>query len=440
LLNGARDILRIESFGALYYSRARASFAPIPPAETDLLLSATESSLFDAWARRPADFSISKDALIALAARWQDEGWLDEDLRVNAEVIWKSSPPGVLNGPLVTNLQLTKACNLRCTHCYVDIQPRPAPGELTTAEIIELFAELELIGSPLVILAGGEPMLRPDLDEIIAGLSRHRLDAWLCTNATTLRDEVAEKLAASPLRGVQVSLDGPDAETHDVIRGKGRFEQALRGARSLVRARARDVHLRVTVTAINVDRLLDFAPIAESLGVSRIVFKPFRRTGEASERVELDIDHVRYRTAIDRARDLWPSSAPPSEWSDGIPKRAPEWTRITPSFGCVGGTTSATVTATGSVVACGSVLTPEDWRLPRHSFRECWYGAPNLASWRHFEANDSCTSCGSFKACGGGCRARAIGMGRTITSSDPWSYCSTEGKVRPGHSRLVVLS
>src|SRR6185295_16974053 len=116
-----------------------------------------------------------------------------------------------LRGPLVTNFQLTQACNLRCEHCFVDVTAKPNPAELSTAQVFSVFAELATAGSPIVILAGGEPMLRRDFWEIAEGIGDFGIDAALCTNATLITPKNAARLARSGIRWYSISLDGPRA-------------------------------------------------------------------------------------------------------------------------------------------------------------------------------------------------------------------------------------
>lgn len=421
----APDLLRLESFGALYYERERCSFHALPPHLTRLLVGACHESVLDVYARKPEAYGLNETQLVDTVVRWQQAGWLDSSFRCHARILTKKGPRGVLSGPMVTHLQLTHGCNLRCSHCYVSIVPKPPPDELSTEMLLAMFADLQAMGSPVVVLAGGEPLFRRDIWTLIDALQTYELDAWLCTNATLIREEEAERLARSALRGISVSLDGPDAATHDVIRGPKRFDHACRGVRALVKAGARDVTLRVTVSTQNIDTLDRFAPLAEELGVAKVVFKAFRQTGEASQEGRLLVPRDVYLETIRQVQERWPKGGCPAEFGDGIPNRPPEWTHIIPTFGCVGGTVSVTVNAKGRVVGCGPVETSDDWFLRDHSFQECWHRAPTIQRWRELEGNSSCFSCSNLSRCGGGCRARALAVGRGMNGTDPWSFCST---------------
>jgi len=102
----------------------------------------------------------------------------------------------------------TKACNLACTHCYASAKAGPAPDELTTEEAITFLDDLADYGVPAVLLSGGEPLVRPDVLELIAhGISRG-LRFTLSTNGTLIDKQTAVAIAAAGVTYVGVSIDG----------------------------------------------------------------------------------------------------------------------------------------------------------------------------------------------------------------------------------------
>lgn len=434
------DLLRKEAFGGLYYHRAAAEFSSLPPQLAWLLVEGTRRSVVELYAEAPETVGMDEAAFIRTVVQCQRRGLLDDQHRCRAEVIEGDTSHGGLMGPMVTNVQLTKACNLRCEHCYVDITAKPHPDELSTDQIRGLFGALESVGSPIVVLAGGEPLLRRDLFEIADAVGRHRLDAALCTNATFIDAALAAELAATPIRWFSISLDGPDAASHDAIRGPGRFEDTLEGIRNLAAAGAHHIKLRVTVTPHCAGRLAEFAEVATGLGVHSVSFKPFRHTetGSAKHAAHLYIDRSRYLDAIREGEARWPADAPPATFNDGMPQGPPAWTKVIPQFGCVGGTTAASVMYDGRVVACDAVLDPADWSLHQHSFQSCWQHAPTIASWRSLQGNAQCGGCSTNLVCRGGCRARAIAAGHTMRDRDPWAYCTEEETEAPRRALPIL--
>jgi radical SAM protein with 4Fe4S-binding SPASM domain len=418
----------------------------VPTALADLVMRAARlnESFFDAYYATSGDSPYDESDAVRYALDLKNARVLDDDMRVIARLTDGRRGGRALSAPLLTHIQLTRACNLRCTHCFVDIMAKPDPHELSTTQMLALFHELAQAGAPVVVLGGGEPMLRRDFWELVDGVRDAGLFASLCTNGTLVSEEAARRLASSSIREYSISIDGPDEESHARMRGPGRFEQAVTAIRRLRDAGVPEVQIRVTVTRTNVERLIDFVDVATRSGAHKIAFKPFRRTetGAAFENAALDVDRLTYMRAIERARAVWPSSAPPAEWDDGVPERTPDWTEIIPAFGCVGGTTSASVMYDGRVVGCGFVLDPRDWSLHAHSLLECWHDAPTVHAWRTLDGNDGCKSeCDNFSSCGGGCRARAIGSGRTMRDKDPWADCVLPDVEKP-HKRahLPILA
>lgn len=438
------DLFRVEPFGGLYYRRRDSTFHAFDEVQTLLLRAARVTSLVTAYPEIAPRLALDDRAFAELLTFWQREGFLDDEFRAHAEL--RENPPGqgAASAPLITHVELTRACNLRCTHCFVPIMAKRAPDELSVGELHALFEDLDALGAPVLVLAGGEPMIRPDFFEILEGVQRHRMDARLCTNATLINASNARDLVASQLRCFSVSLDGPDAQTHEHLRGEGRFAHALRGVEHLMAAGADNVHLRVTLTPHNIDRVDDFAALARSLGVHRVVFKPFRQSGEAGSADEHHIDRAELVDKQRAAHARWPEDAPPADFFDGMPTRPEEWTKLIPAFGCVGGTTSATITFDGHVTGCGPTKRPDDWTLHTHRFADAWRDAPSLLTWRHLDGNDGCTSCGRFAQCGGGCRIRALSQGGTMNDPDPWAYCADKEETpttsRSAPSALPILS
>jgi radical SAM protein len=123
--------------------------------------------------------------------------------------------------PFIVIWEVTRACALSCLHCRADAIPRRNPNELTTDEGFALIDQVRAFGDtpPLFVLTGGDPMRRPDLAELVAYASGAGLNVSLTPSGTAAAtySRLAE-LKAAGLSRVAVSLDGPDAETHDAFR------------------------------------------------------------------------------------------------------------------------------------------------------------------------------------------------------------------------------
>ena len=132
---------------------------------------------------------------------------------------------------MIVYWELTNACGLACRHCRATAMPLPAPGELTTAEAIDLLDDMTGFGDPLphVVFTGGDPLRRPDLDLLLAEARARGIGASLAPAVTPLLtiDRLAE-LKDAGVQAISLSLDGSSAEAHDGVRGvPGTFEATL---------------------------------------------------------------------------------------------------------------------------------------------------------------------------------------------------------------------
>lgn len=136
------------------------------------------------------------------------------------------------HAPFIVIWEMTRACALACVHCRADAIPRRSPHELATEEGFRLIDQVRGFGDPppLFVLTGGDPMRRPDLVDLVRYASDVGLNVALTpsgTAAVTAR-RLAE-LQAAGLKRVAVSLDGPDADTHDAFRRvRGSYNWTMR--------------------------------------------------------------------------------------------------------------------------------------------------------------------------------------------------------------------
>ncbi len=160
--------------------------------------------------------------------------------------------------------ELTAKCNLKCQHCRAEAQDDFVEGELTTAELLKVARDIREFADPIIILTGGEPLVRGDICDVIAECTRLFTRVALATNGTLVDDDTARRIVASGIRRVSISLDGARAKTHDEFRGlPGSFDDALRGFEALKRAGA-SVQVNTTVTRHNESELSELLDLALS--------------------------------------------------------------------------------------------------------------------------------------------------------------------------------
>jgi len=173
----------------------------------------------------------------------------------------------VMRTPKDVDIDITDRCNLRCRYCYFYTSPADVK-DLPKGEWLRFFEELNRCAVTTVCLAGGEPFIREDLPDILAGLVRNRMRFSILSNGTLIRDDVASFIASTRRCDyVQVSIDGSIPITHDSFRGQGSFFQAVEGIRCLQRNKV-PVAVRVTIHRQNVHDLENIAKLLlEDIGL-----------------------------------------------------------------------------------------------------------------------------------------------------------------------------
>lgn len=207
---------------------------------------------------------------------------------------WKivKTKAGITRIPLITNLTLTYRCNLRCRYC--EVWKRPG-SEMNTATILRLIDEIAAAGTERLSLGGGEPMLRPDLGEIIAHARKRRLTTNLLSNGLQVRRRIGE---LAGLDFLAISLDGA-AAAHDHARGAGSYDSALDAIRA-ARAAGIEVWTTTVLTRFNLDQIPAVLEIARREG-ARASFLPVMNESLRARNFE---DLAPDREALVAAMDL----------------------------------------------------------------------------------------------------------------------------------------
>lgn len=201
------------------------------------------------------------------------------------------------HGPVVV-WNITRTCNLKCRHCYSNSDGTRRDGELTTAEGIKFIDELAVFKVPVLLLSGGEPLLRPDFFDLAARAKEQGLRVTVSTNGTLITPSVARDLKKAGVSYVGVSLDGIGTN-NDRFRGRrGAFDEALQGIRNCLAA-GQKVGLRFTLTRHNIGELDDIFRLVEEENIPRICFYHLVYSGRGSAMIQEDITHEETRQVLD---------------------------------------------------------------------------------------------------------------------------------------------
>ncbi|MCE5181442.1 MAG: heme d1 biosynthesis radical SAM protein NirJ [Betaproteobacteria bacterium] len=205
----------------------------------------------------------------------------------------KRNPPG----PVVI-WNLIRRCNLTCKHCYSISADKDFPGELSTEEVFAVMDDLKCFRVPVLILSGGEPLLRPDIFEIAHRAKAMGFYVGLSSNGTLIDESNIEKIAAVGFDYVGVSLDGI-AATHDKFRRMdGAFDASMRGIR-LCKARGIKVGIRFTLTQDNAHDLPGLLRLMEEEGLDKFYLSHLNYAGRGNKNRKNDVFHQATRAAMD---------------------------------------------------------------------------------------------------------------------------------------------
>ncbi len=187
----------------------------------------------------------------------------------------KRNPPG----PVVI-WNLIRRCNLTCKHCYSISTDKDFPGELTTDEVLAVMDDLKAFRVPVLILSGGEPLLRRDIFNVASHAKAMGFYVGLSSNGTLIDATTIDRIAECDFDYVGVSLDGIGA-THDKFRQMpGAFDASLRGIR-LCRDLGLKIGVRFTMTQENAHDLPRLLELVENEGIDRFYFSHLNYAGRA---------------------------------------------------------------------------------------------------------------------------------------------------------------
>ncbi|ELZ04801.1 Radical SAM domain protein [Natrialba chahannaoensis JCM 10990] len=198
---------------------------------------------------------------------------------------------------------VTRRCNLYCSHCYAAAETEPAPGEFTTGEGKAFLEQLSAYDVPVVLFSGGEPLVREDLTELVQYASEIGLRPVLSTNGTLLTRERATELRDAGLRYAGISVDGLPERNDDFRGQEGAFDAAVRGIEACLDVGLK-TGLRYTITERNAADLEGVVDLLTDVGVDRFCFYHLDYGGRGAEIADVDLTPQAKRKAVERLCDL----------------------------------------------------------------------------------------------------------------------------------------
>jgi len=334
--------------------------------------------------------------------------------------------------------EMTTACNLNCVHCHT-AGGEPGADELTTEQAKLLLDDLSRVGNfRMMAFTGGEPLMRPDLFELLAYSGELGFTNTIATNATLIDDKVARRLRDHGVVIAAVSLDGFTAETHDRVRGMtGSFDAAVEGMRALTGAGIL-LHINITAMEYNMNQLNRLMTLVDDLDTGILLIYqlvPVGR-GRSIEKAALGKDANEWLAnfmaqAQGQTNAIMEPVAGPQYWpfllnrariSSGMALYMAEKV----FHGCSAGRGFVYIKPDGAVwpcpfieVSCGNVR--------ENPFMDIWTGSKILNELRRREwlLKGQCGECQYRRMCGG-CRGRAWASTGDYLAEDPCCFVHAE--------------
>lgn len=345
--------------------------------------------------------------------------------------------------PYLIAWNLTKRCNLRCSHCYLDAKELDQGGtdELTKEDGFSLIEQISKVNpNTILVITGGEPLLRDDILDLAANSSKNLMMVVLGTNGLLIDKALASELVRIGITGVGISLDSLDPKRHDSFRGlPGAWDATMKGIEACKEAGlAFQIHTTVNKENLaEIDLMIEYS---HKLGAK--VFNLFFLvcTGRGEEFT--DITPPQYEKTLRRLVDL-------QGRYEGMLIRA----RCAPYFkriayqkdtsspltraagymggGCLAGTFYCRIAPNGDVTPC-PYMTISAGNIKRESFSSIWGNSSLFNAFRNPKLGGKCGAC-EYRLLCGGCRARPYSSSGDYLGEDSWCL------YKPKDGRLINI-
>ncbi|MDA8104410.1 MAG: radical SAM protein, partial [Nitrospiraceae bacterium] len=332
--------------------------------------------------------------------------------------------------------EITRRCNLHCVHCRssseMDVKGHP---DFPTSEAFRVIDDIASYAAPVVVLSGGEPLVRQDVFEIARYGTDKGLRMCLATNGTLVDDAICEKIKSSGIRIVSLSLDGSEEGVHDDFRSqKGAFNGTINAAK-LFKKHGIEFIINSSFTKRNQEEIPRVYRLAKDLGATAWYMFMIVPTGRGEEIMNELISKEDYEEILD-----WHYQMEKDEDTMLVrPTCAPHYYRVvlqqskkeggnfkkrTLKFstggakGCIAGQLICLIDVDGNVLPCSYFPMPAG-NIRKQTFKEIWEGSELFKNLRDFKKyKGKCGSCEFINVCGG-CRARAYSVYGDYLEEEP---------------------
>jgi len=342
------------------------------------------------------------------------------------------------NDLMLLAINLTKRCNLACEHCYLDADTLKNGGknELSTQEVTTILDKIaSRSNETMIVLTGGEPLLRKDLETIVEHGAKLGFAMVLGSNGTLLTEQRVLSLKKAGLMGAGISIDSLKPENHNRFRGQaGSWQKSMRGI-DLCNKHDLPFQLHFSITKQNRHELNDMVAFAKSINakVLNLFFLICTGRGEqmsdlTPEEYDESIKEIIQQQQKEQSLIIRPRCAP---YYKRIAYQNDTESKLNSisgqqGDGCIAGTHYCRITPTGGVTPCPYIEEPVA-STRKLDFLTIWDNAPAFTALRANELTGKCGKCEYKKLCGG-CRARPVAAGGKLTDEDLWCNYQPTGK------------
>jgi heme d1 biosynthesis radical SAM protein NirJ len=358
------------------------------------------------------------------------------------------TPPRKPSGPVVI-WNLIRRCNLTCKHCYATSADKDFPGELNTDQVYGVMSDLKSFGVPVLILSGGEPLMRADIFDISHRAKDMGFYVGLSSNGTLISKDNIQDIVDVGYNYVGVSIDGT-RETHDKFRRKqGSFDEALNGIR-LCHDAGIKVGLRFTLTQDNKQDLPALLKLMDDEGIDKFYLSHLNYAGRGNKNRRDDLHHQMTREAMDlifntcledvkagRQREFVTGNNDADGvymllWArENLPEHADHLEQLLNQWG--GNSSGVNISNIDNI---GNVHPDTMWweytigNVKERPFSEIWMDTsdPLMAGLKlkHRPVEGRCANCAYYSICGGNTRTRAWQLTDNFWAEDPGCYLDND--------------
>jgi heme b synthase len=333
--------------------------------------------------------------------------------------------------------ETTAGCNLECIHCRrLDVAREMMKDDLTTDESFRLLDQIAETGKSIVILSGGEPLIRPDIFKIAAYGSNIGLTMAMGSNGTLINEDMAERIKASGIQRVSISIDGANAATHDSFRKHaGSFDATMGGLKNLVKAGV-GFQINCSIANHNVTQVQDIYQLALDMGAEAFHIFMLVPVGCGLEIADDQmLNPTTYESVLNWLYDIskekkiqTKATCAPHYFRIMRQRAKKEGVVIKPQThgmgamtkGCLAGTSVCFVSHKGEVFPCG-YFPVEAGNIRTQTLKNIWQNSEVFVNLRDSKKlQGKCGVCEYNKFCGG-CRARAYYDKGNYLAEEP--YC-----------------